>query len=133
MLIATLTAICAVCIADITQPIHLQTKLSEAKDAGNTPHLVQKVRSPLGKEIDELGQKLVDFRFDCHIADVQIYDVLTNLAARVDKLEAVEAKRMAAREAAHKRKEERKTKQDERPTLQSIIRRGKKAANKEGK
>ena len=137
ILIATLTAFCAVCRADETHYIATAQTPSQASGASNTPHLVQKVRSPLGKEIDALGQKLVGFSFDCHMADVKIYDALTNLAARVEKLEAAEAARQAARDAAQKRAAERKAKRQDKETakdtLRNVIKRGQKAAKREGK
>lgn len=133
LLIATLTALCAVCFADETQYIATAQTPSQASGASNTPHVIKTVRSALGREIDALGQKLVEFQ----TADVLIYNALTNLAARVEKLEAAEAERQAAREAAQKRAAERKAKRADtataRDTLQNVIKRGKKAATKEGK
>lgn len=141
MLIATLTALCAVCFADETQCIAEAQTPSQASEAANSPHVIKTVRSPLGKEIDATNGMLAKLMLMTKEAFVEQHAMLTNLSARVEKLEAAEAERVkrsqAAREAAKKRAEERKAGRQEkasaRETLQGVIRRGQKAAKREGK
>lgn len=94
---------------------------------GNTPHIEQKVRSPLGKEIDATRHRFAQFSAGVEMAFRNNYVVLTNLAARVEALEAAESNRVARLEAAKKARAERQAaKKDNQQILRDAIRRGKK-------
>lgn len=149
------------CFADGTLPVlernvnggYGRRKIAVADSFRNvptnqTPRIVKTVRSPLGKEIDALKESVAKFNGQTYFMMKQAavgvtanHEFITNLLARVEKLEAAEAERVkrsqAAREAAKKRAEERKAGRQEkasaRETLQGVIRRGQKAAKREGK
>lgn len=105
----------------------------EAKTAVyGKPFIQKKTRSPLGKEIDGIRRHMAS-RFDVQVLnahDRTLYSYITNLAARVEVLEAAESNRLARIESARKRSQERaneKAKQrDSKQILQNAIRRGKK-------
>lgn len=87
----------------------------------NTPHIVKQVRSPLGKEIDSL-------RLRCNMIDQinaevfkDMYSRMTNLAARVEALEAAEAERAAKQAEIKARAAERKQAIDKREEQRKLL------------
>lgn len=96
----------------------------------DTPHMQVNVKSPLGKRVDKIGRDLTVAQIEAWNRDAQLFICLTNLAARVEVLEAAESNRVARAEKARKSWEERKAKvegkQDNRQVLRNAIRRGKK-------
>lgn len=121
--------------------INAQATLNAAKDQSVTnieaktavdgkPFIQKKTRSPLGKEIDSARNFTMKMACLSSQRDNQLFSFITNLAARVEVLEAAESNRLArveaAKAAAAKRREARESKQDSKQILQNAIRRGKK-------
>lgn len=103
-------------------------------DTNNTPHIETKVRSPLGKEIDGLRQAIGAFVVGYNKADFKLYTSITNLAQRVEALEAKEAERerkiAAGRARIAERRREIAESKSRKEILQSAKKRAKKTNNK---
>lgn len=128
------TTLSHVCDCGLVNCVVMTNDTSKSKGQNVIEH---KVRSPLGKEIDQLKRKCGIFT---QVVGKNLYafeSMLTNLVARVELLEEIEFYRTKQVEEVKARREERKqkleTKKDAHQTLQEVIRRGRRVEKKEAK